>query len=299
MDLKWTDEMLAEEAKKYSTRMEFKKECHAAYKASCRIGKYFMDMICSHMKSIKWKDKELQDEAKKYGRRIDFQNNSNGAYLAALRKGKEFLDKICAHMEAYFKWTEKLLAKEAWKYETRLEFSRESSGAYKAALSMGIMDKICEHMASIYWTDKELQDEAEKYSTRGKFRRGHVGAYLAARKRGKDFLDKICAHMIEGARGFKRSAGGFLYQFRVVRGMDVYYKVGITNGAPDCRASYFGIKDGVYIERTHAIWFECGAACRKAEKALHTAAKAKGLQYIGKDLMKNGFTEIFTQPLLH
>ncbi len=44
-------------------------------------------------------------------------------------------------------------------------------------------------------TFEELHSRALKYETRGDFQKGDSAAYQDAKKRGKDFLDKICSHM--------------------------------------------------------------------------------------------------------
>jgi hypothetical protein len=252
MVFKWTDEKLAEEAKKYKTRMEFKAGGKGAYCSASSRGKDFLDSICQHMAARNWSDEELQSEAKKYATRNEFREGSSTAYNIAGRRGKAFFESICSHMSVQRK----------------------------------------------RWKDEELQQVASGYKTRVGFQKGSNSAYQLSKRKGKDFLDKICEHMVEGSGGFKRSRGGFLYQFRIVLADRVYYKVGISNYEAIKRSKSFGIKEGVSIEQTHSIWYDCGDACRKAEKTLHQAAKENGLQYIGKDLMKNGFTEIFTKPLL-
>lgn len=48
-------------------------------------------------------------------------------------------------------------------------------------------------------TDEALREIAEKYKTRSDFQNADSSAYQTARKRGHDFLDSICDHMIVGS----------------------------------------------------------------------------------------------------
>jgi hypothetical protein len=300
MALKWTDELVEIEARKHKTRASFKRSCSGAYKAAVRNGT--LDSVCAHMSVVlrNWTNDELACVAKTYKTRGDFQRGDGSAYNIALRR--DIMDSICSHMVIRVrtsKWTKSKLAEVSKNYTTRREFQVNAKGAYQSAYAQGLLDEICSHMDQIReeWTVDKLAKEAKKYNTRADFARFNLGAYSSASKRG--IMDSICGHMVEGKGGFKETKGGILYQFRIVSGRKVYYKVGISNRDPLRRAYGFGVKEGVYIELIHYIEFENGAECRQMERELHAAAKAKGLQYIGKDLMKSGFTEIFTKPLLH
>jgi hypothetical protein len=298
---RWTDEKLIEEAKKYSTRSEFQRENSGSYQSARNRGKDFMDSVCNHMATSVtiWTEEKLREEAKKYLTRKEFQIGSGSAYVVAHRKGKHFLNEICEHMvSGHFRWSLTEVMSLAKKFENRDDFLRNSGGAFGWARNNKKLDEVCAHMKRMYppLNFNKVAEAAKKFETRGKFQREEGSAYVWAQRNGH--LNEVCAHMVEGKNGFKRSQGGFLYQFRVVHGQKIYYKVGITNSDPEDRATGFGIKYGVYIERTHAIWYDYGGDCQDDEKALKDAAKAKGLQHIGRELMKNGFTEIFTKPLL-
>lgn len=193
--MRWTYEMLAEEAKKYKTKSEFRKGSPSAYTIAYRYG--IMDKICTHMTPLlhKWSEEELAQEALKYMTRKEFEVGSKNAYAAACRCG--ILDKICAHMQVnYHKWTEEELVQEALKYKTRVDFINGSPAAYGYARARGLLDKICAHMVlcrRYKWTDEELVQEALKYKTLKAFRQGCSSGYAAARQR--SLLDTICAHM--------------------------------------------------------------------------------------------------------
>lgn len=97
-------------------------------------------------------------------------------------------------------WSDDELEMEAKKYSTRAEFVSNNNGAYVTACARGkeFLDKICAHMTWIRknkFSDEELETEAKKYSNRKEFVEKGKGAYAAACSRGKEFLDRICAHM--------------------------------------------------------------------------------------------------------
>lgn len=96
------------------------------------------------------------------------------------------------------KWDFEKLQKEALKYETRREFKFKDYRAYGAAVNWNILNLICSHMPSASnreHTDEEIRTEALKYTSRTQFARRGKGFYLSARRKGKEFLSKICSHM--------------------------------------------------------------------------------------------------------
>ena len=194
--LKWTDEMLAAEALKYTTRGAFQRGSKRAYSAALRRG--ILDRICAHTSALyePLTEEMVAAEAAKYPSRRAFSIGSGRAYRAALRKG--ILNRVCEHMGPYKErtnWTDEMLAAEAAKYSSRKAFVSGSPGAYSAALRRDIIDRICAHMdvTFVSWDEDMLRAEAAKYATRGEFSLGSRKAYSVARRRG--LLDHICGHM--------------------------------------------------------------------------------------------------------
>src|ERR1035437_1096728 len=93
----WTDEALKEEALKYTSKGDFKKNSRGAFEA-CNRRKILKD-LCLHMVPAysKWTYKTLSEEAKKYGYRSEFETKNMAAYSAAL--SRKIMDKICKHMK--------------------------------------------------------------------------------------------------------------------------------------------------------------------------------------------------------
>jgi len=199
----WTEERCHEEALKYTSRSEFRKQSNNTYIAARKHG--FLEKICSHMiadsrkPSGYWTKSRCHKEALKYKTRGEFRDESK-AYPRALAKG--WLDAICQHMTSTRApvgfWNDKeRCAEEAKKYDSRGEFEKGSNGAYRYARKNQWLDEICSHMAGAkpnnYWTKERCHQEALKYQTRTAFQNGSSRAYSAARK--KHWLDEICSHM--------------------------------------------------------------------------------------------------------
>jgi hypothetical protein len=194
--IKWTDEMLFAEAKKYRTRVEFVKGSNSAYQTADHRG--ILHQACAHMvkpvRERKWTKQIIQAEALKYQKKSDFNNGCRRAYGAAYKMG--ILDEVCSHMQVFQRdWTMQMLKYEALKYETRTQFENGSSGAYQFALRRGILDEICSHMVvkKINWSNETIRTEALKYETRSEFIKGSPGAYGAARRLA--IINSVCSHM--------------------------------------------------------------------------------------------------------
>jgi len=244
--IRWTEEMLFAEARKYQTRSEFKKGSASAYGACKDRG--LLDQACSHMVdgTLKWTNEMLFAEAKKYQTRGAFCKGSKSAYNACVVRG--ILDQACSHMNNVLTyWTNEMLFAEARKYQTRYDFRKGSKGAYDACHRRGILDQACSHMVDVltYWTNEMIFAEAKKYQTRGAFQKGSKQAYSACLKRGIE--KEAFAHMVSGLRSSDNDA---VYIWRAVgesyKSMQVY-KVGVTsarsnNDRIDVVSRYSGFK---------------------------------------------------------
>lgn len=209
--IKWTQELLTNEALKYKTRGEFAKKNKSAYNSATNQG--FLDSICSHMHVLLkyvWTLEEIKIEALKYNNRKSFAAKCRGAYNTAKRIG--ILEDVCFHMlkrddPHNLKWSIDNLKLEALKYKTRGSFQKNNGSAYGIARDRGVLDQICIHMisrseirgefhGSSIRSDLELQNIALRFANKLEFMEKESGAYQSAYKRG--ILDNICTHMLEG-----------------------------------------------------------------------------------------------------
>ena len=86
----WTPELIAQEALKYNTKLEFMENCGGAYQAAYRNG--VLDNICAHMKPNRgkkeiWTKEAIVRESLKFETLGHFRSQSGAAYVAAFRKG--------------------------------------------------------------------------------------------------------------------------------------------------------------------------------------------------------------------
>lgn len=88
--IKWTKDRCHEVSLKYTSRNEFKKSSHNAYKAAQRMG--WLDDICSHMKIGKkpngfWTKDKCREESLKYKNQEKFRKFLPGAYNVSYKNG--------------------------------------------------------------------------------------------------------------------------------------------------------------------------------------------------------------------
>jgi hypothetical protein len=139
----WTFDKCAEEAKKYSTKTEFRKNAYVVYQIA--LSKQWFEMICSHM-SIKNRTRSstLTKEyclsiALQYKSRYEFMSHYESIYISAYQRG--WLDDITHHMivsrsstsHGHGYWTFDRCAEEAKQYKTKREFRISSNSVYQKA----------------------------------------------------------------------------------------------------------------------------------------------------------------------
>lgn len=245
-NLKWTDDLIRQEAQKYQSRNEFRLGSKGAYERAKLRGPSFFDDVTSHMekKYKDWDEDSMRQEAQKYNSRVDFQKNSS-AYQAALRRGSNFIDDITSHMtEKKIKWTEDKLKQEALKYNSISDFINGSHSAYVTAFNKGkdFLKDITSHMIKKKreWSDEEIYNEAKKYQHIKDFELGSPKAFGAAKNRGPfiidketgrkkntlEFYKKVTAHMIPLGNRNERII--YVHEFRDENENPVAAYVGLT-----------------------------------------------------------------------
>ena len=206
---KWTNDRLIIEAKKYETRMEFRRSSPSAYSAALKRG--ILQEVCSHMKrpcpipkkqtrpNQKYSYNLLCCTALKYKTRSEFRKFDYKMYDAANKRN--LLDDICSHMPedtvSRIKWTKEACSIVAKQYNTRMEFKRGDGSAYTTSVREGWLDEICSHMTKpkviLKWTPERLQEIAKKYTKRKDFKKNEYSAYVTAVR--LKIIDEICSHM--------------------------------------------------------------------------------------------------------
>ena len=97
------------------------------------------------------------------------------------------------------KLTEEYILSEAKKYKTLDDFHKKSGSAYQTARTRGILDKIVEQAGlsrqKLFLGDAELAAIAKKYKYKKDFKANDNPAFQATKRRGREFMAKVCAHM--------------------------------------------------------------------------------------------------------
>lgn len=203
MKKKWSLEDAKNDAKKYSTRKEWRENSYNIYMFANRKG--FLKECCTHMKSLKksWDKESVLKEALKYSTRSEWQRKSGGSCFAAKKLG--IFEQCTAHMiknpnRFNTKWTYQDLIQDAKKYETKYEWFENSQAKYRAAKRRGIFEECVKHMRKRThyaggrkkkWTFEVIIKDLENYDSYKMWREQSVSAYQAATKLGIKDMIKI------------------------------------------------------------------------------------------------------------
>ena len=137
--VKWTDEAVLAEGRKYASRKEFSINAGGVYNAARR--RNLLNQLYPPVRSDWSKDDDVLAEGRKYASRKEFQVNSGSAYRAARRR--DLLDQLYPNTRDTSVWgdDEAVLA-EGRKYGSRRDFQRDSNGLYQVALRRNLLDLI-------------------------------------------------------------------------------------------------------------------------------------------------------------
>lgn len=189
----WSDERLAEEALKYSSRKAFSKGSNSAYLTANRKG--IMDKIASHMTPLGH-----------IGRRFVYRATfPDGAVYIGLTC--DFNRRVFAHntseKSAVYRYAKQTNTKPLFELVTNKLYPADEAAEleefiveeYKLLGRVVLNVAKCGGLGSaeVKWTFEKLRDEALLYETRQAFRDGSKAAYSVASK--KDYFGQICSHM--------------------------------------------------------------------------------------------------------
>jgi hypothetical protein len=138
----WSKDTVIEEAKKYKTKYELRKNCSSAYTAALKNHPWLLDDLYKGEGKSRWNEDLIRNEACKYSSKSDFKKNNSGAYSSAIKRFPGLLDKL-------FKNKYKLLSKEdiileAKKFKSKSTFQAGNRAAYMAAWGRfpGLLDEL-------------------------------------------------------------------------------------------------------------------------------------------------------------
>lgn len=185
----WQDENnVIEESKKYTTRTDFFKGCHAAYEYAQK--RNLWDKMPWIKKTVKtngyWTKERVFEEGSNYSTKMEFKKNASTAYAIAV-KNKWINDMTwfvsSVKPQGYWQIKQNVID-ESHKYNSRVEFRWGSPGAYRSSIDNGWIEEMTwlkrPQNYNLKWTRENVFAESHKYESRGGFKTGSPSAYRVA-----------------------------------------------------------------------------------------------------------------------
>lgn len=186
------EENVIEESKKYSTRTDFFKGCHAAYDYVAKNNLWEkMPWIKTKVKEHGyWTKERVFEEGGKYSTKMEFKRGAPTAYsLATKNKWINEMEWAASDAKPQGFWQNKQnVIAESHKYSSRSEFRWGTPSAYRSAIDNGWIDEMKwlkrPQNYNLKWTRENVFIESHKYDSRGAFKKGCPSAYRVANVNG-------------------------------------------------------------------------------------------------------------------
>ena len=193
--VKWTEELIREEASKYESRAAFCVGSNGAYSRARKLG--LLDELGVGARK-EWNLEKLKQEVVKYQTKTEFRSQCSAGACYAQRHG--LMETLFPSAYVRSNWDDTSVRLEASKYPSKKAFKAYCSPAYGWALRHKIIDELFENQL-VTWTEELVRLEAKKYNTKFEFQKGTQPAYRWAKKNG--ILNDL---------GFKPGASTFLFE---------------------------------------------------------------------------------------
>lgn len=194
----WHDENnVIEESKKYKTKTEFFKGCHAAYDYAQKHNLWEkMPWIKTKINANGyWTKERVFEEGLKYSTKMEFKKNASTAYsIAAKNKWINDMTWLVSSVKPQGYWQVKQnVMEESHKYNSRVDFRWGAPGAYRSSIDNGWIEEMIwlkrPRNYNQKWTRETVFEVSKKFSTRGGFKKEYKSAYNVARING--WLDEM------------------------------------------------------------------------------------------------------------
>lgn len=186
--VKWTYDKCKEEAGRYKTRGEFKKNSCSAYGAALKYGWLDDFFVKSNCKSRGyWTYERCYNEASKYKIAQDFRKCCKTAYRVSTENGwsKDYTWFIETKKPIGY-WNYEHCYETAKGCESMVEFREKYGSAYNVSKKNKWLKDytwfVPHKKKNGYWTYERCYEEAKKYKTRNSFDEGNAAACSVARK---------------------------------------------------------------------------------------------------------------------
>lgn len=186
------EENVIEESKKYSTRTDFFKGCHAAYDYAAKNNLWEkMPWIKTKVKEHGyWTKERVFEEGGKYSTKMEFKRGAPTAYsLATKNNWINEMEWAASDAKPQGFWQNKQnVIAESHKYSSRSEFRWGTPSAYRSAIDNGWIDEMKwlkrPQNYNLKWTRENVFIESHKYDSCGAFKKGCPSAYRVANVNG-------------------------------------------------------------------------------------------------------------------
>lgn len=177
-----------EESKKYTTRTDFFKGCHAAYEYALKHNLWVkMPWIKTTVKTNGyWTKERVFEEGSKYSTKMEFKKNASTAYSIATKN--KWINEMTwfvssARPQGYWQIKQNVID-ESRKYSSRVDFRWGAPGAYRSSIDNGWIEEMTwlkrPQNYNLKWTRESVFAESKKFEYRGAFRKGNPSAYRVA-----------------------------------------------------------------------------------------------------------------------
>jgi predicted GIY-YIG superfamily endonuclease len=193
--LKWTEDAILEDAKKYTKVMDWVNAPKSGYPAASANG--ILDKATAHMeREIKtpgsWTKAEVIKYSSQFTTITEWNKEDKKSYAAAQRMGLLDDPDVVGHFTKGLvinkKWTKEKVLADAKNYSSRSEWKKNSASAYRASRNDDYLDEAVAHMKTPEktrkWTKNKILIDAKKYKSRSEWNRHNPSAVSAARRLG-------------------------------------------------------------------------------------------------------------------
>ena len=190
---KWSYELCYNEAKKYTTRNEFKHGSHGAYEYAVKRGwlKHYTWIPETVHKT--WTIEAAIEESKKYKTKVEFREKAQYPHNLLVKTGHI---NECTWLVRGFHWTDESCIEISKNYASVAEFRRKKPKGYEYAKENGLLNaftwlkKTTGTRTNPFWTRDRIKEELQQYKYRNDFAEHCRGGYGAIRRNGWwDLLD--------------------------------------------------------------------------------------------------------------
>lgn len=181
---KWTKEVVIEEAKRYSTRIDFERNAPTAYSKAQQLG-WLAEMPWLQYLKKAWTKEEVFEESKKYNNRAAFSQGASGAYHIALRE-KWLAEMPWLRIRTPFSSMKDVIFEESKQYLSKEEFKEKNPEYYSIVLKQRWLKEMVwlDPVLRIELSKEEVFNEAQQYKSKTSFYKHNRDLYNCARKHG-------------------------------------------------------------------------------------------------------------------